>query len=116
MSGLRHKQVLFNHIRDSGHIDLEILGDDKFAVVNPVGARNKAWVILTPKVLSLVPGVNMETGAQEGFYGPTNKENSVGGTGSNFLTKEKIVRPPFVKKGQGKKKKDRPQSSSSPPS
>jgi hypothetical protein len=59
-----------------------------------------------PEVLSLVPGVNMETEAQDGFYGPTNKENAVGGTRSNFLTKEEIVRPPFVNKGQGKKKND----------
>ncbi len=96
---------------------MEILGDDKFAqhpVVNPAGSRIEAWVILAPKVLLLVPGVNMETGAQDGFYGPSNKENAVGGTGSNFLTKDKIAQPPFVEKGQGKKKKDRSQLSSSP--
>ncbi len=81
---------------------MEKLGDDKFVqhcVVNPAGAKKEAWVILTLKVLSLVPGVDMETGAPGGCYGPTNKENTVGGTQSNFLTKEKIVWPPFVKKG-----------------
>ncbi len=39
-----------------------------------------------------------------------------GGARSDFLTKEKIAQPSFVKKGQRKKKKDRLQSSSSPPS
>jgi hypothetical protein len=104
------KQVLFNCIHDSSHINLEILGGNKFAqrrVVDPAGARNEAWVILIPEVLLLVPGVNMETGSHDSFYGQTNKENVVRGTQSNFLTKEKIAWPPFVKKGQGKKKKDR---------
>ena len=73
----------------------------------PTGSRIKAWVILTPEVLLSVPGVNMETGAQDGFYGPANKENAVGGTLSNFPTKDKIAGPPFVKKAQGKKKEDR---------
>jgi hypothetical protein len=103
LSGMRTKQVLFNHIRDSGHVDLEILGDNKFAqcrVVDPAGSKIEAWVILTPEVLLSVPGVNIWSGAQDGFYGPTNKGNAVGGTRSNFLNKDKIARPPFVKKGQ----------------
>ncbi len=41
--------------------------------LNLAGARNEAWVILAPEVLSLVPGMNMETEAQDDFYGPTNK-------------------------------------------
>jgi hypothetical protein len=110
LSSMGTKQVLFNRIRDSCHVDLEILGDDKYAqgcVIDPAGSRIKAWVILTPEVLLLVPEVNMETGAQDGFYGPTNKENAVGGARSYFLTKDKISWPSFVKRGQGKKKKDR---------
>ncbi len=66
LSGKGIKGVLFNCIRDSVHVDLEILGEDKFAqchVVDPAGSRIMAWVIITPEVLLLVPGVNMETGA-----------------------------------------------------
>ncbi len=81
------------------------------SVVDPSGKKKEAWIVLTPKVVPSIPGVNLATGAQVGFYGPTNRENAVGGTQSNFLTKEKIVRPCFVKKGA--KKKSRP---TTPPS
>ena len=51
----------------------------------------------------------MATGAQVGLYGPTNKENAVGGKRSNILTKEKIVQPNFVpKKRKGFKKRSSP--------
>jgi hypothetical protein len=109
LSGTLTKQLLFNHIRDSGHVDVAKLGDNEFElrrVVDPAGQKKEAWIVLTPKVLPPIPGVNLATGAQVGFYGPTNRENAVGGTQSNFLTKEKIVRPCFVKKGM--KKKSRP--------
>jgi hypothetical protein len=114
LSGTLTKRLLFNRIRDSGHIDVAKLGDDEFElrrVVDPAGKKKEAWMVLTPKVVPPIPGVNLATGAQVGFYGPTNRENAVGGTRSNFLTKEKTVRPHFVKKGV--KKKSRP---TTPPS
>ncbi len=114
LSGTLTKQLLFNHIRDSSHIDVAKLGDNEFklrCVVDPAGNKKEAWMVLTPEVAPPIPSVNLYTGAQVGFYGPTNRENAVGGTRSNFLTKEKIVRPHFVKKGA--KKKSRP---TTPPS
>jgi hypothetical protein len=48
-----------------------------------------------PEEVPPVPGVNMGTGAQEGYFGTTNKENAVGSKRSNFLINEKIVRPEF---------------------
>ncbi len=78
------------------------MGDDEFElrlVVDPT-RKKEAWKILIPEVVPPVPGINLATGAQVGFYGPANKENAVGATRSNFLTKEKIVRPRFERKGQ----------------
>jgi hypothetical protein len=52
LSGTGTKRVLFNCIRDSGHVDLEILGDDKFAqrrVVGPAVSRIEAWVSSPPR-------------------------------------------------------------------
>ena len=48
----------------------------------------------------------MGTGAQSGFFGPTNKENAVCGTRSNFLTlsDERIQRPKFGPKREKKRK------------
>ena len=47
------------------------------------------WVILTPEEVPLVDGIDMGTGAEKGFFGPTNKENAVGGKRSNFMMGEK---------------------------
>jgi hypothetical protein len=93
---------------------LQKFGDNEFelrCVVDLAGKKKEAWMVLTPKVVPPIPGVNLATGAQVVFYGPTNREYAVGGTRSNFLMKEKIVRPCFVKKGA--KKKSRP---TTPPS
>ncbi len=55
------------------------------------------WIILTPEPLPALPRIDMAMGAQTGFYGPTNKENAVGGVRQNFITKdcERIERPTF---------------------
>jgi hypothetical protein len=94
LSGTGTKQVLFNHIRDSGHVNFAIFENNEFAqhcVINSAGSRIEAWIVLTLTALLLVPGVNMETGAQDGFCGQTSKDNTGGGTQSNFLTKEKMA-------------------------
>jgi hypothetical protein len=109
LSGTLTKRLLFNRIRDSGRVNVAKLGDDEFELrrmVDPAGKKKETWMVLTPEVVPPIPGVNLATGAQVGFYGPTNRENAVGGARSNLLTKEKIVRPCFVKKGA--KKKSRP--------
>ena len=70
------------------------MGDNKFELcrlVDPAGQKKEAWIVLTPEVVPTIPGVNLATGAHVGFYGPTNRENAVGGTQSNFPTKEKII-------------------------
>ncbi len=47
----------------------------------------------------------MNTGAEKGFYGPTNKENAVGAKRTIFMMTEKIGRPEFEPKKPSKKRK-----------
>ena len=107
------KQVLFNRLRDLPAV--QKISDDEFHYHHPleVGAdgvarveRTPAWVLLTPTDLPPVEGVNLATGASDGFFGPTNKENAVGGKRTNFLTSEseKIIRPEFGPKQPSKKR------------
>jgi hypothetical protein len=79
LSGTGTKRVLYDRIRDSGHPSITKLGNDEFALRRVV-TKKQSWVILTPKTLQPIRGKNMATGAQQGFYGPTNKENAVGAT------------------------------------
>jgi hypothetical protein len=76
--------------------------DDSFEYRRAVVAGEKipTWIVLTPEPVPPVPGIIMATGAQEGFYRPTNKENAVGGVRHNFLTSEakRIERPSFAPK------------------
>ncbi len=55
------------------------------------------WVTLTPEVVPDVPGIDMQTGAEYGFFGPTNPNNAAGATRSNFCTLfgGSIPRPTF---------------------
>jgi len=96
------KEILFNRIRDSPHVTK--ISETEFEYRRPktggasTGGENiPTWILLTPEEVPSVDGVDMGTGAQSGFFGPTNKENAVGGTRSNFLTSpdERIQRPKF---------------------
>ena len=64
------------------------------------------WILLTPEDVPAVRGIDMGTGAERGFFGPTNKENAAGAKRSNFLTSndEKIQRPKFGLKREKKRK------------
>jgi len=92
------KQLLFNRIRDSSGVMK--VSDDKFEYrhASVVGVKVPTWVILTPEVIPPVDGIDMGTGASIGFFGPTNKENAVGGKWSIFLTSEPVERPKFEPK------------------
>ncbi len=96
------KRLLFNRIRDSGHVDVVKLGDNKFKlcrVVDPAGKKKEAWMVLTPEVVPPIPGVNLATGAQVGFYGPTNRDNAVGGDTIQFPDKGKDCTTSFCEEG-----------------
>ena len=82
------KRKLFDRIRDSGKVVK--VDDDSFDYRRQIVAGEKipTWVILNPEPAVAVPGVDMATGAAFGFYGPTNKENAVGGERNNFAMNE----------------------------
>jgi hypothetical protein len=103
------KEVLFNRIRDSPHVIK--ISDTAFeyrrAKTNVSGrVKIPTWILPTSEEVPPVAGVDMGTGAQIGFFGPTNKENAVGATQSNFLTSqdERIQRPKFGPKREKKRK------------
>jgi hypothetical protein len=62
------------------------------------GKKIPACALLTLEGILPVDGINMGTGTKKGFYVPTNRENVVGGTQSNFLMGEKVVQPKFESK------------------
>ncbi len=79
--------MLFNRIRDFPHVTK--ISKNEFEYRRPKtgasagGKKIPTWILLTPEEVPSVDGIDMETGAQSGFFGPTNKENAVGGTRLN---------------------------------
>lgn len=91
LSGAASKNdVLFNRIRDSPRVTK--ISETEFQYQRPkmgessVGTKIPTWILLTPEDVPTMSGIDMGTGAQRGFFGPTNKENAVGAKRSNFLT------------------------------
>ena len=81
----------------------------------PSGDKIPKWVILTPEEVPLVDGIDMGTGAEKGFFGPTNKENAVGGKRSNFMMGEKVNRPAFGPKKPVRTRKRKETEDQPPP-
>ncbi len=101
------KEVLFNCVRDSPHAIIRIINDQEFEYRLPkvAGEKIPTWILLTPKDVPTVKDIDMQTGAEKGFYGPNNKENAAGAKRENFLTEEKIERPKFEPKKPPQKRK-----------
>jgi hypothetical protein len=99
------KEVLFNRIRDSPHAIR--VGDEEIQYRHPkvTGEKIPTWILITPEDVPTVNGIDMKTGTEKGFYGPTNNENAVGAKQTKFLMTEKIERPKFEPKKPPKKKK-----------
>jgi hypothetical protein len=100
------KEVLFNCICNSLHVTK--LSEDEFEYHHAKVASQKTptCVLLTLEDVPSVDGIDMGTGAKKGFFGPTNKENAVGGKRSNFMMGEKVNQPMFGPKKPGKKRKE----------
>ena len=92
------KRLLFNHIRDSSGVTKVSADKFDYRHTSVVGVKVPTWVILTPKVVPPFDGIDMDTGFLIGFFGPTNKENAVGGKGSNYLMLELVERLKFEQK------------------
>lgn len=104
------KRVLFDRLRVST-TTTTVEGQDAFEYTRvvdrtaaPMATNVPQWIILTPEEVPPVEGINMATGAEEGFFAPTNKENSFGGKRANFLTAENLDRPEFGPKTASKKR------------
>jgi hypothetical protein len=98
------KQVLLNHICDSPHMTKLSADEFKYRHVKVAGQKIPSWVLFTPKDVPSVDGIDMGTGAEKGFFGPTNKESAIGGKRSNFMIGEKVNQPIFGPKKPGKKR------------
>jgi nucleoside diphosphate kinase len=98
----RTKKVLWDRIIKSGHLRIISSADDgqsfmfrrEKEVANPFVQR---WITLTPEVVPEIEGMDMVTGAEREFFGPTNPNNAAGATRSNFCSGfgERISRPEF---------------------
>eukprot|EP00984_Skeletonema_dohrnii_P025939 scaffold15185_cov72-Skeletonema_dohrnii-CCMP3373.AAC.1 len=99
-----NRRVLFDRIRDCSNTDLINKVDaDTFEmkVYDDVEATLPQWIILSGEPVPGVDGIDMETGATEGFYAPTNPDNvKMADNRRNFLTQpgEAIKRPQFAAK------------------
>ena len=99
------KRKVFDRLHSSENV-LKV-NEDSFEYCCKIvfGEKVPTWVILTPEPVPAVPGIDMATGAQRGYYGPTNKGNSTGGVRHNFITTDgkRIKRPLFEPKKVTKK-------------
>ena len=82
--------TLFGRIRKHNSPFIVQVDDNNF-----IWKRNKEeegnkpkWALLGGVASKPVPGINMTTGAQEGFVGPTNKENAIGPPKLDYLVHE----------------------------
>ena len=64
------KEVLFNRIRDFPHAIR--VSDEEFQYRHPkvAGEKIPTWILITPKDVPTVDGIDMNTGTEKGFYGP----------------------------------------------
>ena len=86
------KRVLWDRIIKSGNPLIITMADDvdtfKIHRMRAALSTSKVptWIILTPEPVPSIEGIDMDTGAERGFFGPTNPNNTTGLTRSNFCT------------------------------
>ena len=73
------KRKVFDRLRDSEYVVK--IDDDSFEYCHEIvkGKEVPTWVIFTPEPMPAVLGIDMSTGAQRGYYGQRNKDNSIRG-------------------------------------
>ena len=110
------KRLIFDRIRDSGKVHK--INDDSFSYEmekEQSGEQNQDngtapyWVILSGTECQLPDGFDA-SGAECGYYAPTNQDNHPGAPKLEYLTrdKERIVRPAFGPKQRKSGKAGRP--------
>jgi hypothetical protein len=73
-----NKRALFDCIRDSPHATKVSADEFQYRHSTAAGERVPTWIILNGKEVPAVAGIDMNTGSEKGFFGPTNKENATG--------------------------------------
>lgn len=95
------KKVLFNAIRDSQHAAIKTIDEVTFTYeyqeVPDHLKKGPRWKMLTGMDIALPEGFD-PSGAEEGFFAPTNKENAAGEKKLSYLADEPINRPEFAAK------------------
>ena len=93
------KQAVFDAICDSGKVMK--LKDDEFEFEEKVLPshlqKGPKWKLLTGMEVTLPEGIG-PSGAEDGYFGPTNKDNYVGPPKLSYLTDTPIKRPLFKSK------------------
>ena len=100
------KAEVYRKIRLSNNPAITLLEDDPTKVLykrvkEAEDASAAKWMILDPVNVDgeKFPGINLATGAECGYYGPTNKDNIDGAVKHNYLLGgDKITRPAFAPK------------------
>ena len=85
-----NKAVLFACIHDCGN-EYVLRGDNdntfEYHKLKLAGHKEGPyWLVVNPEPVPSIPGINMKTGAKDGFFGPRNPNNSAGAEKHNFLT------------------------------
>jgi hypothetical protein len=112
-----NKRTIFDAIRDSDKVT-KVSADDSFKftrVVVPLHMqKGPKWILLQGVDVDLPEGFH-PSGAEEGFFAPTNKDNVVGAPKKKYLTEAPIARPNFSKKPTKPKDGDAPRPVGRPP-
>ena len=77
-----NKATIFKRLLNYGHPRIKKISETKFEYKQgrvPEGDVPK-WVVLVGKPIDDIDDIDMGTGAQHGFFGPTNKENAITAT------------------------------------
>lgn len=98
------KRAVFDSIRDSDKVTK--LNEDAFEfeekVIPSHLQKGPKWKLLTGMEVTLPEGISL-TGVEDGFYGPTNRDNFVGPPKLSYLTDAPIKRPSFKPKAKKNK-------------
>ena len=114
------KKVLWDRLIRSGHLRIISTANDGQSFTFRCEKGEEAddpllqkWITLAPEVVPDIEGMDMATGAERGFFGPTNTNSAAGATRANFCSGfgEKISCPEF----RSKKPPSPPKAESNPP-
>ncbi len=97
------KQVVFNAIRDCSDAKINKIDDNMFEYTSeqlPLHLqKGPKWTMLLGEEIQMPDGFGY-SGVEEGFFGPTNKENAEGQPKRSYLRDNPVPRPQFTAKAR----------------